>query len=112
MPICTFKVDGEMVDLSLDRVPDRAEYAGIFPQAKSVRLMSWRYSEDVGVPVGIAKWPIYSEAAGCHPTQIEAMKKRVPGLDYTPDGRAIFKSPGHRRDCLKRLGMHDRSAWI
>jgi hypothetical protein len=112
MPICSFTVDGEGVDLSLDRVPRAEEYASIFPEAKAVRLAGWRYSEDAGVPVGVAKWPIHSDAAGCHPNQISAMKKLIPDLDYTPDGKAIFKSAQHRRDCLKKLGMHDRAAWI
>lgn len=112
MPICTFDVDGELVDLSLDRVPDSTEFAGIFPEAGKVRLRGWRYSEDAGVPVGVAKWPIYSEAAGCNPRQIGEMKQRVPELDYTPDGRAIFKSANHRRHVLKKLGMVDRASWI
>ena len=54
MPICSFNVDGEAVDLNLDRVPRAEEYAGIFPEARVVRMTGWRYSETVGVAVGIA----------------------------------------------------------
>lgn len=109
---CTFDVDGEAVDMALDRLPRKEEYPNIFPASRCVSLTQFRYSEDAGVPVGIAKWPVYSDGAGCNPKQIPAMKKLVPELDYTRDGRAIFHSPGHRRKCLKKLGMVDRSSFI
>ena len=59
-------------------------------------------------------WPMKSEAAGCHPTQIEEFRKltasRGVPVDYTPDGRAIFTSRAHRRDACQALGLFDRSA--
>lgn len=60
-------------------------------------------------------WPLYSEAAGVHPDQVQEAqanwaKKGVP-TDFTPDGRAVFRSKSHRRDFLKAAGMHDRKGY-
>lgn len=58
-----------------------------------------------------AGWPLYSDAVGVHPDQIpeamaEARKHGVP-TDFTPDGKVVFTSPGHRRDYCKLYGYFD-----
>lgn len=111
MPMCEFNVDGDICHIPLDRVPRKDEYEGIFPDGNSIQLVRWWYSEEKPLQVGIAKWPIHSDAAGCHPSQIGAMKAKVPFLNYTRDGKAIFESPSHRRRCLKALGMVDRRSY-
>jgi hypothetical protein len=62
-----------------------------------------------------AKWPIESDAAGCHPSEIPTamadMRKRGVALNFTSDGRAIFESHAHRRAALRAMGMHDRGGY-
>ena len=57
-------------------------------------------------------WPQLSDAAGCHPDQIQdamshARQAGVP-TEFTPDGRAKFESRGHRAAYLRAMGMKDR----
>lgn len=57
-------------------------------------------------------WPMTSTAAGVHPDQIGEYKAagRAAGVDvdFTRNGDAIFKSRGHRKQCLKLWKMRDR----
>tara|TARA_R100000458_G_C8126136_1_gene143026 strand:- start:118 stop:477 length:360 start_codon:yes stop_codon:yes gene_type:complete len=57
--------------------------------------------------------PILSEGAGCHPTQIDEMKKHAAkhgvNTEYTKDGRAVFTSRAQRAAHLKAFNMHDRN---
>ncbi len=60
-------------------------------------------------------WPLMSDAAGVVPEQIgeamsEARKAGIP-TDFTPDGKAVFRSPGHRRQYLKHIGLQDLAAY-
>ena len=61
--------------------------------------------------VGI--WPMYSEAAGVHPSQIaetrETAAKRGVPTDFTSDGRVIFTSRKHRKEFCEKFGMYDRN---
>ena len=59
-------------------------------------------------------WPIYSDGAGVHPSQVvEAMEHAanngVPTRFHPETGQAIFESRGHRKAFLRMRGMHDRS---
>jgi len=59
-------------------------------------------------------WPMESDAAGVHPKQIhgamvEARRRGVP-TSFTPDGRAIFTSRGHRKKYCEAFGFYDRNA--
>lgn len=64
-----------------------------------------------------ATWPMESDAAGVHPSQIEEARAHsiahgVP-TEFTPasqgehGGKAIFTSRKHRRDYLRICGLHD-----
>jgi hypothetical protein len=58
-------------------------------------------------------WPLESEAMGVHPDQIPEMKRLakehgVP-TDFTPDGRAILRSRGHRKKFAETFGFWDRN---
>lgn len=57
-------------------------------------------------------WPILSDVMGVHPDDIPAAAARDRQLGvptgYTPDGRAVFESRGHRARFLKAHGYHDR----
>lgn len=69
--------------------------------------------EHAGFAVTPSCWPMKSEAAGVHPTQVadayeEAKRNGVP-TDFTKDGRAIFRDRDHRRRYLKSIGLHDRN---
>lgn len=69
-----------------------------------------------GAPAGgqsAAGWPMYSDAAGCHPGQIAEFKQFFAGhgvsAEYTRDGRLKFDSPGDRRRKCELLGLYDRN---
>ncbi len=57
-------------------------------------------------------WPVLSDGAGCHPSQIQEYRKFLAGkgveADYTPDGRLVMESHDHRKKVLKALNMVDR----
>jgi hypothetical protein len=73
-----------------------------------------RFTNDLPAKVQ-AQWPIYSEAAGVHPDQINEAKdnlqKQGVPTDFTPDGRLIFRDRMHRRKVLKAMGLVDRSSY-
>lgn len=57
------------------------------------------------------RWPILSDSIGVHPDQIEEARAEsirigIP-TDFTPDGRAILRTPGHRKRYVQAHGMHD-----
>lgn len=59
-------------------------------------------------------WPLKSDAAGVHPSQCREASEADARLGVPTDydsgtGEAIFRDRGHRRDWLKKHGMHDRS---
>lgn len=58
-------------------------------------------------------WPQKSDAVGCHPDQIEDERKRSVAqgcpTEFTPDGRRIFTSAGHRKRWCELNGYYDRN---
>ncbi len=69
--------------------------------------------EDGVKNTGKAIWPMKSDALGCAPSQIpefrEVTRKYGCSTDYTPDGRAIVRSRGHRKKLLKLHGQVDKN---
>lgn len=70
---------------------------------------------DDGKPAHRPRWPLASEAAGVHPSQIaearEFNRKNGVNVDYTRDGRPIFESAGQRKKFLKAWRMFDKSGF-
>lgn len=65
-------------------------------------------------PGGCASWPMKSDAAGVHPSQVkeftEQSYKMGVGTEFdSSTGQAVFTSRGHRARYLKAMGMHDRN---
>jgi|TARA_R100000388_G_C7198686_1_gene137350 hypothetical protein len=86
----------------------------------SIVLEGVRWERDLASEIdttnmgGCAVWPMKSDAAGVHPTQVgdfrkDSEQKGVP-TDFDPKtGQAIFKSRSHRARYLKTYNMHDRN---
>lgn len=60
-----------------------------------------------------AAWPMYSDAMGVHPQQVDefhkdSVRRGVP-TEFTRDGRAIFESASHRKRYCREYGFHDRN---
>lgn len=55
--------------------------------------------------------PLYSEAAGIHPSQIAEAKRINPDHEFTPDGRMVFRSHAQRKRQLKEIGLTDFDAY-
>lgn len=56
-------------------------------------------------------WPILSDALGVHPSQVaeataQAHSVGVP-TEFRPDGRAVLRSPEHRKRFAEALGFYD-----
>ena len=71
-------------------------------------------TEKRGFRHAAGNWPIYSDAFGCHPDQVqesmqEATKRGVP-TEYTRDGRAVFRDRAHRKKVLSAFGFRDNDA--
>ena len=70
-------------------------------------------TEFCGNPSNPGNWPMLSDGAGCHPSQIHDYQKHLKDAgcptEYTPDGRAVFTSRAHRQKALRALGLHDRT---
>jgi hypothetical protein len=59
-------------------------------------------------------WPMKSEALAVHPKQIgaavEDARKKGVSVDFTKDGRVIFRDRNHRAEYLRAYGYFDRDA--
>jgi len=57
-------------------------------------------------------WPLKSDGAGVHPSQIKEHQEQLKSLgistDFTTDGRAIFRDRAHRRAHCEAIGAYDR----
>lgn len=59
-------------------------------------------------------WPIRSDAAGCHPSQVDEYQTAAASMGVPTEwdrstGQAIFRSREHRRQLLRAWGWHDKS---
>lgn len=72
-------------------------------------------AEHGGFTKSEAKWPLYSEAAGVHPSQIDKAREQSVRLgvptDFTADGRAVFTDPSHRRRYCRAVGVVDLAGY-
>ncbi len=73
-------------------------------------------AEHGGQRSGQKGWPMESEAAGVHPSQIGEARKLIRdkgGVDcqFTSEGNPIFTSMEHRRKCLHAMGYEDKLAY-
>ncbi len=70
---------------------------------------------DVELRTAPGGWPRYSDALGCHPSQVKEFEKdsRDKGVPthFTKDGRCEVQSPSHQKRYLNVCGMRDRAAW-
>jgi len=94
-----YRIDGKVVT--------KAVYRKHFPAAKKVGNV---YFGSVSTSV----WPMKSEALAVHPSQIEEARKSAAArgvpTDFTPSGRPILRTRGHRKAYCKAYGFHDRNA--
>lgn len=102
---CYTSDDGVTVDrfFSMDDHPDLVVEDGI------------TYTRDLHAEQcprrAIAEWPICSDAAGVNPSQrmqaqAHSVRIGVP-TEFNKAGQAVFRSPQHRRDYCKAIGLRD-----
>lgn len=116
MPTYVYKREG--VDLRLELVMTVAEMERRTRKDYTIKFQGHVWNRDWQAEHGgfqstnDAGWPIQSDAAGCHPCQIQEterqLKEKGVVMRHTRDGRAVFTSPAHRRKCLKAMNIHDR----
>ena len=60
-------------------------------------------------------WPMVSESAGVSPEQVPAMQRQLAEkgvkCSFDSEGRPTFNSPTHRKQCLKAMGLVDKSGY-
>jgi hypothetical protein len=81
---------------------------------EGVRLVRSIAGEHRGFRNTPGSWPMKSDAAGVHPSQIreaseEMSRLGVPTRFDSDTGQAIFESRMHRRAFLRAKGMYDRN---
>jgi hypothetical protein len=54
---------------------------------------------------------VYSDAAGCAPSQVKEHRRLHPDIKITNDGRVVMTSHRQRQKVLKRLGMKDHDSY-
>jgi hypothetical protein len=66
----------------------------------------------IGTNAGGRSWPIHSDAAGVHPSQIAEAKEESRRLgvptDFDNKGCAVLTDPAHRKRYARAIGLHDR----
>ncbi|MGH2272166.1 hypothetical protein ACQ9LF_10235 [Anaerohalosphaeraceae bacterium U12dextr] len=70
-------------------------------------------AEHAGTRHTPGNWPMKSDAAGVHPSQIKeaydhSVRIGIP-TQFAPDGRAIFTGREHRKNYCRAIGLHDRN---
>lgn len=117
MPIYLYrKDDDELVEvrMTIAQMQRRQRKDGSIRMPDGSRGVRDIPAEQRGGKSHPANWPMYSDAAGVHPSQIEEFTKlaRDAGVptDFLPDGRAKLESARHRRDYLRTRNLHDRNA--
>lgn len=71
-------------------------------------------AEHNGFKQALSCWPLTSDAAGVHPTQVReatehAARMGIP-TEFTRDGAAVFRDRTHRKKFLKAHGLRDLDA--
>lgn len=94
----TYIMDGKVVT--------EAEYRARYPLPKQGRPAQKKRH---------GNWPILSDAAGVLPSQTGEAAALASSLgvptQFTKDGRAVLRSPQHRREFLKAHSMRDRNCY-
>lgn len=79
------------------------------------QVLEHDFAAEAGVSRG-DPWgsPLASRALGCHPSQIGEMQaflaSRGVRADFTPDGKCLLESRGHRNQVLEARGYRDLDA--
>ena len=106
------------IEMSLSEMSDWVDNEDI--RAREIELPNGKKAlrsialEAVGFSHTPSNWPMVSEAAGCHPSQIresqEYLAKKGIHTDYTKDGNPIFKSEKHKAQVCRAFGLYDKNA--
>lgn len=82
-------------------------------QVTGGRLSFAPFTKRAHTSPGKSTWPLHSDAAAVHPSQIAEAKafdeKHGVKTDYDKDGRPVFTSKGHRKRYCRAHGLHDRN---
>ncbi len=109
------KPDGEIVERTFPTVPEPEKRKRIVCEDGQVaerHLGAEAKASTVKKGCYDHMWPLHSNAAGVHPSQVEEATKKFPHHQYDKEGRMVFRSKGHRRQCLKDIGMHDPKGYM
>jgi len=105
--------EAKVIVMSMTEMWDKTEGEGIeIDGLVWKRDIAGEHSGSVPTSKG---WPLYSDAAGTHPSEIsksmEEMRRKGVNLNYTSDGRAIFENAAHRRKAFKAMGLRDMQGY-
>lgn len=106
-PVCLYRED------HIRRIDDR-NIPALCPICQKNRIVSYEerdaMSEQTGRPPDLGySTPLYSEALGVAPNQVDDARRRFPDHNFTPDGRMILESHKERNRVLKDLGFVDHN---
>lgn len=117
MPFYVYRNDetGEQIELMMTIAEmhrrQRRDGTIVYDGKKYRRWISAEHGLRAATP---GNWPMKSDAAGVHPSQVgaaynESVSLGVPTRFDSETGQAIFESRGHRKAFLRAKGMYDRS---
>jgi len=106
--------DGELVeiDMSVQEMKERQDTEGFLTLEDGTEVQRDYQAEHASRKAGGEAWPMLSEGMGVHPSQIQEMmaQARAKGVptDFTADGRAILRTPRHRKQFGEAFRYYDK----
>lgn len=116
MPIyCYRRKGGELVEITMSYAEkcSREQDGQIVHEGET--LSRDVVAEHSATVPGCSGWPIWSDSAAVHPTDVAKVQgdlaRHGVRCDFDGFGRPKFESASHRRSVLRRWGMHDRRGY-
>ncbi len=115
MTYCYRKPDGTLIELEMSvgemRAKQRADGSLVLDDG-TIATRDFA-AEFGGRRKDIAgNWPMESDAAGCHPSQVQELQKAMADAgcptEFNSEGFAVFRDRAHRKQALRVMGLHDR----
>lgn len=105
-----FLTVGQMIDATVDE----GRGSGFRFRLEDGRIVTRDLrAEHGGFKNTSGNWPMKSDAAGVAADQVDEARAHSESIgiptDFTPDGRAIFRSRQHRKRYCEAIGLYDRN---
>lgn len=116
MPIyCYRDPDGQLVELKMSYAEMLRRQTDGKIEHEGMTLTRDIVAEHQNTVPGCAGWPIWSDAAAVHPSDVPntdaQLKSRGVNVSFDRHGRPKFENAAHRRSYLRAMKLHDRNGY-